>query len=88
MTGLVLVTHVGPTPHLLEAKTRSFPTWGAGTSPAMTGRVPYPSTYECYSTGPSAPIISRRMILTGASPAARKRSWNSISENLAPIFFL
>src|SRR5579863_2812428 len=41
-----------------------------------------------YNNGPSTPIISRRMIFTGTSPAARNRSWNSVSENFAPIFFL
>jgi hypothetical protein len=36
MTGLVPVSHVGPTPHVLEAKICCCSMWVAGTSPAMT----------------------------------------------------
>jgi hypothetical protein len=36
ITGLVPVTHVGPTAILLESKACSGSTWVAGTSPAMT----------------------------------------------------
>jgi hypothetical protein len=37
-------------------------------------------------TGPSSPIISRRMILIGTKPPASRRSWKSVRENLSPIF--
>ena len=37
-------------------------------------------------TGPAVPIISRRMILSGAKPPASRRSWKSVRENLSPIF--